>query len=300
MEIVSLQTFLSYPNPEWRIDQLFESQGLVGLYGASGSGKTFIALDWALSIAAGVSWQGCPVRQGPTVYVVAEGAFGLRARTQAWLDANREEFVAPGGSNRVLGGTGELPPVLFLIESLPMLEGGAEDLVETLLDMDTFPKLVVIDTLARCFVGGDENEAADMSRFVASAGYIQTEVGATVVVVHHTGKDETREERGSSVLRAAADTMIRVEMPKEDRIELCCTKQKNFKEFKKITLRLRDEGHSAVLVCDGEQHRRRDVALAAVVLKAQQLKGTRRYQARQLARWTGKTEAACESLLRRV
>ena len=291
MEIVSLQDFLTYPDPEWRIDQIFESQGLVGLYGATWSGKSFVALDWALSIAAGIPWQSKAVVQGPTVYVAAEGAFGLRSRAQAWLDHHRGATGLSEPFREAL----ENPPILFLIETLPMLEGGAEDLVETLLEMDVYPKLVVIDTLARCFVGGDENEAADMSQFVASAGTIQVEVGATVVVVHHVGKDETKEERGSSVLRAAAETMIRVEMPQRGKVELTCTKQKNAEGFaQRIQLRLQKVGNSCVLVEGHTMSTKKDIQ------EIKKAGGSTKFQARQLSLLTGHSVSACESMLRRA
>ena len=39
------------------------------IYGPSGEGKTFVALDWALSVATGRSWQGKQTKQGPVVYI---------------------------------------------------------------------------------------------------------------------------------------------------------------------------------------------------------------------------------------
>ena len=44
------------------------------LYGPAGGGKTFAAIDIALSIASGIPWHGHAVEQGPIVYIAAEGA----------------------------------------------------------------------------------------------------------------------------------------------------------------------------------------------------------------------------------
>ena len=40
------------------------------LYGPPGAGKSFVALDFALSVASGRAWHGHEVRQGPVLYVV--------------------------------------------------------------------------------------------------------------------------------------------------------------------------------------------------------------------------------------
>ena len=48
--------------------------GVTLLYGPTGSGKSFVALDYAFQIA----------QTGPVVYVAAEGAAGYAARVLAW------------------------------------------------------------------------------------------------------------------------------------------------------------------------------------------------------------------------
>jgi hypothetical protein len=71
--------------------------------------------------------------------------------------------------------------------------------------------LLIIDTFARSIIGGDENSAQDVGQAVAGADLIRTETGAAVGFIHHAGKDPTKGARGSSALRAAADTEILVE-----------------------------------------------------------------------------------------
>jgi hypothetical protein len=70
------------------------------------------------------------------------------------------------------------------------------------------PRLVVLDTLARCMVGGDENTARDVGVAVESAEHIRRASGACVLLVHHSGKDVEAGARGSSALRAAVATEI--------------------------------------------------------------------------------------------
>jgi hypothetical protein len=82
---LSLAEIAKLPPPEWLIDGLVPQDGLVVLYGEPAAGKSFLALDWALSIATGVPWLGREVKQGEVVYVYAEGVRGLTQRVTAWL-----------------------------------------------------------------------------------------------------------------------------------------------------------------------------------------------------------------------
>jgi hypothetical protein len=100
------------------------------------------------------------------------------------------------------------------------------------------PKLIVLDTLARCFVGGEENSAKEMGEFVNGVGWLQRQTGATVIVLHHTGKQEKEIERGSTALRAGFDVMIHVSMDTQRLITIGNNKQKDDEEFQNITLQL--------------------------------------------------------------
>lgn len=66
-------------------------------------------------------------------------------------------------------------------------------------------RLVVLDTLARCFAGADENRAADMNLFIAGCDRVKVEARTSILVIHHSGKNEESGARGSSALKAAAD-----------------------------------------------------------------------------------------------
>ena len=54
---------------------------------------SFVALDWALSIAAGLPWNGQPVEQGSVIYVAAEAGRALvQLRAAAWADVHGVEL----------------------------------------------------------------------------------------------------------------------------------------------------------------------------------------------------------------
>ena len=99
------------------------------------------------------------------------------------------------------------------------------------------PVLIVVDTLARCFVGGEENSAKEMGEFVDGIEMVRRKTGATVLVVHHTGKNERSGARGSSSLMAAADTMIECSAYRRT-MTIQCEKQKDAEQFAEMTLEL--------------------------------------------------------------
>lgn len=65
--------------------------------------------------------------------------------------------------------------------------------------------LIIIDTLARCLGEAEENLAKDMGAFIAGCYKLKGETNTSILIVHHTGKDESRGARGSSVLTASLD-----------------------------------------------------------------------------------------------
>jgi hypothetical protein len=186
---------IDLPPQEWLIEDIVETGVFAAVYGESGDGKSFVTIDWALSVATGLPWLGKGVKQGPTVYVAAEGGRSIGRRVKAWMVARNCPAI---------------PDAFFVLESVHVRDEKDVRLLCKQIDaLSVRPILIVIDTLARCSVGGDENSALDMGLFVAGIDEIRNRTGASVVVVHHTGKN-SKTERGSSALRSATDVMVRV------------------------------------------------------------------------------------------
>jgi len=82
--LLTAEEIIDMPLPQWLVTQFLIEGGLGCLAGQPAEGKTFLALDWAMSIASGNAWFGHPVSQGPTVFVAAEGSAGLGPRIRAW------------------------------------------------------------------------------------------------------------------------------------------------------------------------------------------------------------------------
>ena len=225
LRLYSTDELLRLEPPQWLIDGILPANGFIGLYGESYTGKSYLALDFALCIAAGLPWHGHAVLKGFVIYIAAEGGHGVRKRVQAWCTLN--------GINT------NMPEIGWLLQSVPIHPTSEE--MDTLCarivdDLPASPVLVVVDTLARCFpLAGNESATEDMGQFVAGVDRLRVEFKSAVMAVHHTRVDNER-ERGSTAFRGAADTMIVVTKPKAERVRMKCTKQKDFDEFAPITL----------------------------------------------------------------
>lgn len=166
------------------------------LFGASGAGKSFVALDLACAIARGVDWRGCRTAVGRVLYVAAEGGAGIGKRLQAYSDHH--------GIDR------SKLDVDVIIAAPNLLE--QEDVTEVVKAMAAFGPydLVIIDTLAQVTPGANENAGEDMGPVLANIKAIQNATGATVIAVHHAGKDLSRGSRGWSGIKAAAEAQLEV------------------------------------------------------------------------------------------
>lgn len=231
VRLYSTTELLQMKPPTWMIEGLIPHNALVGLYGEPGCGKSFLSIGLALSVATGRDWHGHTVDQGYVLYVSAEGGAGIGKRVHAWL-------TTYGCDRRTIANI----PIAWLLESIPVYAGSDEmaQLVERITtEVDRIPTLVVVDTLARCF-DGDENQQQDMGRFIAGVDHLRSLWDATVIVVHHTRLAGDR-ERGNTAFRGAADTMLHVEkqqLGKSRGLRLTCNKQKDSEEHEALRLRL--------------------------------------------------------------
>lgn len=192
------------------------------VYGESNAGKTSFALDLSLRVAAGLEWCGRRVEQGGVVYCVLEGSTGFRNRVSAWT---------------LTYATDQMEVHFASIESpLNLLDPEADTnrLIDAVQDaalaLPVPVKLIVIDTLSRALAGGNENGSEDMGALVQNMDRIRAETGASVLFIHHSGKDQARGARGHSLLRAAVDTEIEVVEGQDDLRTATIVKQREMKK----------------------------------------------------------------------
>lgn len=190
------------------------------IFGASGSYKTFYALWLALEIAQ---------TQG-VVYVAAEGSSGLAARVDAWLAYRK----IPD------------PHITFICREINLLDpASVTELVGEIKKLIPAVSLVVFDTYARC-MEGDENTTKDAGAVVRNCAKLQRDLKATVLLIHHTGKNGNS-ERGSTALRGAADVMIEVGLDNRD-VKISCSKPKETAEWPDEIFRFLSYGDSGLLL----------------------------------------------------
>lgn len=200
-----------YTPPEWIIEGYMTANSLNMLYGLRKSGKSYVALDWAFSVATPKidRWFGRDITHGHVIYFAGEGAEGIKKRLKAWLDVYGIER-----SEMNLTITNKFPKLDAL--------GMTEKLVEYIKRKSEKPALIIFDTLNRC-MRGDENSTKDATAITDAFTTIQNETGAAVLVLHHAGHSSnsgsSSHARGSSVFGGNFDCMMKIEK-KDGRIIL--------------------------------------------------------------------------------
>ena len=207
---------LEYCEPEFIIKGLIETESLAQIFGESGSGKSFIALDIAACIASGTPFHDHEVKQGAVIYIAGEGHNGLKRRLLA-LERLKEISL-------------DQAPLFLSKAAAQFLDAASAQAVADAVDQVVLtegpPALIIVDTLARNFGPGDENATKDMSNFVAALDRLKGRHGCTLILVHHTGHTDKDRGRGSAALKAALDAEFRVEKT-EDIITFINTKMKD-------------------------------------------------------------------------
>jgi DNA-directed RNA polymerase subunit H (RpoH/RPB5) len=193
---VQAGAFAAGKAPGWIVKNVLPAADLIVLFGETGSGKTFIALDLIGAIAAGVEWRGNRVKQGRVVVIAAEGGAGFKNRLKAYA-ANHSLDLA------------QLDVWVIHAQPNMLLKDDALDVCKAILAIGG-ASLVVIDTFAQVMPGANENAAEDMGKALAHCRGIRTATGAPVLLVHHSGKDASKGARGWSGLKAAADAELEV------------------------------------------------------------------------------------------
>lgn len=196
----------------WIIKGVLPQAGLAVVYGASGSGKSFVALDMGMAIAQGLEWRGRRVKQGRVAYIAAEGADGFRKRVAAYAAKNGTDLAGV--------------PMTVLSASPNLMEkDDARDIVLGI-KASGGADVVIVDTFAQTTPGANENAGEDVGKALGHCKRIHEQTGALVVLIHHSGKDATKGARGWSGLRAAADAEIEV-VREGDQRALQLTKNKD-------------------------------------------------------------------------
>lgn len=184
------------PPAKWWIKGVIPEAQIGAIFGASGSGKSFVALDLMAHLSMGLKWRGQRTKTARGLYVAAEGGTGVGKRIKAWAQHNSVDV------NDLDIGVLTVPPNIMLREDI-------EEMVRAITAAGGFDYLV-LDTYAQVTPGANENSAEDMGLALSNCRAICEATGAMVILIHHSGKDASKGARGWSGINAALDFSLEV------------------------------------------------------------------------------------------
>jgi putative DNA primase/helicase len=216
--IVSSKEFIKQFTPEvWLIDDILPSIEFGEIFGASGSRKTFIALDMGTCIHNGLSWHGHDTAKGNVLYVCGEAQNGVRKRLGAFAKHYHVEECMH-----------ILPTSIDM-----MLEDSLQQLAKDIEAFDGNYSFIIIDTLNANFTGS-EDDAGDFALMKANLQKYLGRTSRLIMWIHHTGNSEGDRGRGSSARFAGIDVSIQVKKS-EKFSTLINRKQKEADMFKNLS-----------------------------------------------------------------
>ena len=184
--------------PQWLISDVLEQDTLAIIFGASGTYKTFVAIDMALSVATGKDHHGRFVKQGAVAYIAGEGNHGFGRRTQAWSIHHGVD----------------LKGVPFL-KSTSAITLSDESIEEITSEMDAAQELygkldlICLDTLDRT-IDGVEDDNSDTKKYLDFCDALRTRYSCTILIVAHTGHAAPNRAKGSTKLKDRMDASYQV------------------------------------------------------------------------------------------
>jgi hypothetical protein len=195
------------PEHEWLVKGIITRGERTMMVGASQSGKSFLAIDLAMSIARGAPWFGNKVKRGGVVYQAGEGGRGIKKRLRAYRAEHGLDL------------SGQMP---FVLLPAPVDLYAGDDATTALIaevkhwatTFDCPLELVVIDTLSTATPGADENSSKDVGPVLARCERIAQECACAVMLVHHMNSGGQK-PRGHTSILANLDSVLKVEKLEE-------------------------------------------------------------------------------------
>jgi hypothetical protein len=180
--------------PPQIVQGLLMQQSVALLYGPPNVGKSFVMLHLANCIATGTAFFGRKVKKGSVLYCALEGVGGFEKRGFAY-----QRRFEPGRNFAALLGHWSAFDDSKVDE---VIQAGRDVAVASGAPL----RLVIVDTVSKVMAGHEENSNSEVSLFLTRMGHIADALGATVLLVHHSGKDANAGARGGSAFKGNVDT----------------------------------------------------------------------------------------------
>lgn len=177
----------------WLIERLWTHQAVGIIGGSPKSGKTWLALEMAVSVASGTPCLGTfPVSSpGPVLlYAAEDSATTLRSRVETLARLHGVDF-------------GRLDVHIITIDSLRLDRPDHQDRLESTLQLYK-PALLVLDPLVRVHAI-DENVAGQVAALLGYLRSLQRNIGAAIALVHHVRKNASPAGAAGYSLRGSGD-----------------------------------------------------------------------------------------------
>lgn len=182
--------------PEFYIQDLLPKQGVMLVYGSPKVKKSWLVQHLAFSVSIGDEWLGFRTEAGRVLlsnFEISPIAYFWRLRSMAQHFTLQEQTLY------------ETSPMLMYLDEEENFNNFRAMVREV------SPKVIILDCLAACF-GGDENDGAQMARWIEKMSELKSENDASLVIVHHTNKSlqtntNVDRARGHSRLAGWVDTL---------------------------------------------------------------------------------------------
>jgi AAA domain len=229
------------PPVEYDVEPLIARGARVLIYAEPGVGKTWLALDLALSLAAGRKWIG--------QFAVPS------SRSVLYLDEEMGQRPLERRIFRLGAGAEITDTVPFRALSHPGLmftQANVSVLVSAFATERFDPQVVIVDSLRRVLVGS-ENEAEAVAAFWRTTTRLYK--ARTLIIIHHMKKpnphganDSRYRASGSTDLLAVPDVAFAITRAQGDAMLVECVKNRHGVEPEPFLVSLCDETDSGPIV----------------------------------------------------
>ena len=196
-------TELTQPTPKpWLIKNVIARGENSSWIAPPGKGKSALLTDISVHLSAGYDWRGYRTRQRcGVVYFALERA-----------DLVKRQLIA----HKIRDNLPDLP-IAIAAEVIDLMDVAFVDRIVTAIKqaeqrLSCGVGLAVFDTYAKAIAagGGDEGAAKDQNIAVANLRRVLDKCDIHIAGIGHTGKDESRGERGSNARLADVDLQVQI------------------------------------------------------------------------------------------
>ncbi len=179
--------------PSWLIERLWMHQAVGIIGGSPKSGKTWLALEMAVSVASGRPCFGAFAVGSPgpvLLYAAEDSAATLRSRVETLARLHKVNFE-------------QLDVHSITVDSLSLDRPDHQDRLESTLHAYK-PALLLLDPLVRVHAI-DENIAGQVAALLGYLRSLQRKTGTAIAVVHHVRKNSSANGAAGNSLRGSGD-----------------------------------------------------------------------------------------------